>query len=100
LRILSRVMQPTTLDLLRRAGIRPGMAVLEVACGGGDLAFDLAGMVSPGGRVVATDIDKIKLELAGHEADERQLRISNSALRTLQRMCPNGNSILCTPGSS
>jgi ubiquinone/menaquinone biosynthesis C-methylase UbiE len=45
LRILSRVMRPTTLDLLRRVGIRPGMACLEIGCGGGDLAFDMARMV-------------------------------------------------------
>jgi SAM-dependent methyltransferase len=73
LRILSRVMQPTTFGLLKRVGIRPGMACLEVGCGGGDVAFDLARMVSPGGRVVATDIDQIKLELARSEAEAQQL---------------------------
>ncbi len=73
LRILSRVMRPTTLDLLRRAGIRPGMACLEIGCGGGDLAFDMARMVGPAGRVVGTDIDEKKLELASQEAEEQQL---------------------------
>jgi SAM-dependent methyltransferase len=73
LRILSRVMQPTTLGLLKRVGIGPGMACLEVGCGSGDVAFDLARMVSPGGRVVATDIDQIKLELARSEAEAQQL---------------------------
>jgi ubiquinone/menaquinone biosynthesis C-methylase UbiE len=66
-------MQPTTLSLLGRAGIRPGMACLEVACGGGDVAFDLARMVSPGGRVVATDIDEAKLGAARREAEALQL---------------------------
>lgn len=73
LRILSRLMRPTSLALLQRAGIRPGMACLEVGCGGGDLAFDLAKMVGPAGRVVATDIDKIKLELARAEAEAQQI---------------------------
>jgi SAM-dependent methyltransferase len=73
LRIVSRIMQPTTLALLRRAGIQPGMACLEVGCGGGDVAFDLARMVGPEGRVVATDIDETKLELARGEAREHQL---------------------------
>ena len=63
LRVLSRVMRPTTLSLLDRAGIRPGMECLEVGCGSGDLAFDLSQMVGAGGRVVATDIDEIKLRL-------------------------------------
>jgi SAM-dependent methyltransferase len=49
------------------------MACLEVGCGGGDLAFDMARMVGPAGRVVATDIDRKKLELARAEAAEQQL---------------------------
>ncbi len=49
LRILSRVMRPSS---LQRAGIRPGMACLEIGCGGGDLAFDMARMTGPSGTVV------------------------------------------------
>src|SRR5207249_4260271 len=73
LRVLSRVMRPTTLSLLDRAGIRHGMECLEVGCGSGDLAVDLARMVGAGGRVVATDIDEIKLRLARQEAEQQQL---------------------------
>ena len=73
LRILARVMRPTTLDLLRRAGIQPGMTCLEVGCGGGDLACDMAQMVGPAGKIVATDIDEKKLEIAGREAQAQQL---------------------------
>jgi SAM-dependent methyltransferase len=74
LRILSRVMRPTTLDLLRRAGIQPGMACLEVGCGGGDLAFDMAQLVGPAGRIIATDIDEKKLEIATQDAAGQQLK--------------------------
>jgi 2-polyprenyl-3-methyl-5-hydroxy-6-metoxy-1,4-benzoquinol methylase len=42
LRILSRVIWPTTLALLQRAGIRSGMACLDIGCGIGDLSFDMA----------------------------------------------------------
>ncbi len=73
LRILSRIMQASTLGLLERAGIRPGMVCLEVACGSADLAFDIARLVTPDGRVVATDIDRTKLELATIEAEVGQL---------------------------
>jgi len=73
LRILARVMRPTTLDLLRRAGIQPGMTCLEVGCGGGDLACDMAQMVGPAGRIVATDIDEKKLEIAAQETRVQQL---------------------------
>ena len=47
-----------------RAGIKEEMAYLGIACGGGDVAFDMARMVGPLGRVVGTDIDETELELA------------------------------------
>ena len=71
LRVLSRVMQPTTLALFQRAGVRPGMECLDVGCGGGDIAFDLARIVSPGGRIVGLDIDEVKLQLARRESRAR-----------------------------
>jgi 2-polyprenyl-3-methyl-5-hydroxy-6-metoxy-1,4-benzoquinol methylase len=52
LRVLARVMRPTTLNLFDRVGIRPGMACLDVGCGGGDVTFELADLVGPKGRVV------------------------------------------------
>jgi ubiquinone/menaquinone biosynthesis C-methylase UbiE len=67
LRILARVMQPSTHALLKRAGIREGMPCLEIGCGGGDLAFDMARIVGPSGRVVGTDIDQEKLAIARAE---------------------------------
>ena len=73
LRILSRVMRPTSLDLLQRAGLKPGMNVLEIGCGGGDLAFDIARIIGPSGRVLGTDIDQTKLDLAAREATEQGL---------------------------
>jgi ubiquinone/menaquinone biosynthesis C-methylase UbiE len=71
LRILSRVMQPNTIAFLTRAGARPGMSCWEVGCGGGDVACDLAGMVGPQGKVIATDIDKPQLDIASGEAKAR-----------------------------
>jgi ubiquinone/menaquinone biosynthesis C-methylase UbiE len=73
LRILSRVMQHTTDACLVRAGIKEKMACLEIGCGGGDVAFDMARMVGPLGRVVGTDIDETALELGRHEASGLQL---------------------------
>jgi ubiquinone/menaquinone biosynthesis C-methylase UbiE len=73
LRILSRVMQPTSCELLRRVGAGPGMTCLEVGCGSGDLAFDLAAMVGPTGRVVCTEIDRVKVDLSQNEAKNRKI---------------------------
>src|ERR1700735_1303489 len=63
LRILSRIMRPTSLALLQRAGIRPGMACLEIGCGGGDLAFDMARLTGASGTVVGMDFDQKELDL-------------------------------------
>jgi SAM-dependent methyltransferase len=87
LRLLSRVMRATTSGLLDRVGIRPGMECLEVGCGSGDVAFDLARRVGPQGRVVATDIDQIKLELASREAGVQ--RLSNIEFRLSDIMQDN-----------
>jgi SAM-dependent methyltransferase len=73
LQVLSRLMQPATLALLQRAGVQPGMVCLDVGCGSGDVAFDLAGIVGATGRVLGTDLDEKKIELARNEAEARHL---------------------------
>ena len=60
--LLQRVLQPTTLSLFDRIGIRPGMACADLGCGTGDVAFTLAQLVGSDGRVVGIDIDKARLE--------------------------------------
>ena len=79
LRMLARVMQPTTLALLERTGVETGMACLDVGCGGGDGSFELARRVGPRGRVVGIDMDATKIELARQEA--AQLGLTNVAFR-------------------
>jgi 2-polyprenyl-3-methyl-5-hydroxy-6-metoxy-1,4-benzoquinol methylase len=79
LRILSRVMRPTSLNLLRRAGLRSSISCLEIGCGGGDLAFDMARAVGTEGRIVGTDIDEKKLEIAAQEA--KKLGLANIEFR-------------------
>src|SRR5262249_10791451 len=59
LRLLARVMWPTTRELFERVGVRPGMRCLDVGCGGGDLSLDLARLVGPRGSVVGIDLDAV-----------------------------------------
>jgi ubiquinone/menaquinone biosynthesis C-methylase UbiE len=91
LRILSRVMRPTSLALLQRAGLQAGMKVLEIGCGGGDLAFDIARIVAPSGRVRGTDIDQTKLDLATREAAELNLANIEFQLGNITESAPAGN---------
>ncbi len=42
--------------LLERAGVQPGMSVLDVGCGPGRIAIPAARLVGPEGRVVALDL--------------------------------------------
>lgn len=75
LRVLGRVMRPTTLLLLERAGVAAGMRCLDVGCGGGDVTFDLASLVGLTGTAVGIDIDATKVELA--RADAAQVAVAN-----------------------
>jgi len=54
-----------------RAEVGPGDAVLDVCCGTGDLAFELAGRVAPGGHVVGCDFSEQMLDLAREKAAGR-----------------------------
>lgn len=54
-----------------RADVKPGDAILDVCCGTGDLAFELARRVAPGGHVVGCDFSEQMLDLAREKAADR-----------------------------
>jgi demethylmenaquinone methyltransferase/2-methoxy-6-polyprenyl-1,4-benzoquinol methylase len=54
-----------------RAELEPGEAALDVCCGTGDLAFELAGRVGREGRVIGSDFSERMLDLARDKAAER-----------------------------
>ncbi len=67
LRLLARVMWPTTRVLLERVQVGRSSRCLDVGCGGGDVTTALA-RLAPDGFVVGTDIDTTKLDVARKEA--------------------------------
>ncbi len=52
--------------------VRSGMAVLDVGCGVGSIALDLAPAVAPG-HIVGIDADSGQIEVARRSADERAI---------------------------
>jgi ubiquinone/menaquinone biosynthesis C-methylase UbiE len=66
----ARVMGEATSAFLSRLGLRPGWACLDVGCGGGQVALELARAVGPSGRVVGIDIDEQALAIARQSARE------------------------------
>lgn len=68
---------PATEQSFQKAGIRPGMTVLDVGCGAGDLALIAARMVGPKGKVIAIDRAPEALALAEYRAQTE--RLSNIA---------------------
>jgi ubiquinone/menaquinone biosynthesis C-methylase UbiE len=64
-----RLLRPMTERLLRGAGIGPGMRVLDLGTGAGDVALLAAGLVGPTGSVTGIDRDARSVALAGHRAE-------------------------------
>src|SRR4029079_4270425 len=62
LRILHNVYGPGARQLLLRAGIRPGMRVVDLGCGTGMTTQLLAELVGPNGEVVGVDYSRAQVE--------------------------------------
>jgi demethylmenaquinone methyltransferase/2-methoxy-6-polyprenyl-1,4-benzoquinol methylase len=64
---------------VERAALAPGDTALDVCCGTGDLAVELAGAVGPSGRVDACDFSERMLELAREKQAELRAEGSGRA---------------------
>jgi ubiquinone/menaquinone biosynthesis C-methylase UbiE len=67
------IINPITGQLLRRAGILPGMRVLDIGCGVGEVSVLAARLVGPHGRVTGLDIDESSLASAREKAQQELL---------------------------
>jgi SAM-dependent methyltransferase len=74
LRVQARLVDPITRRFLLEAGIAPGMRVLDVGSGVGDVAFLVADIVGETGAVVGTDRSAAALAVARGRAEEGSLR--------------------------
>ena len=73
LSIQARLVDPITKRIFAEAGIAPGMRVLDVGSGAGDVAFIAAALVGESGSVVGTDRSGAALALARRRGEERSL---------------------------
>jgi cyclopropane fatty-acyl-phospholipid synthase-like methyltransferase len=64
---------PATRMIFAKAGIQPGMRVLDLGCGPGDVAFVAADLVGPDGHVVGVDRSPGALAHARLRAEQRGL---------------------------
>lgn len=88
LRLLSDVMGTRTRALLGEVQFPPGSICLDVGCGGGDVTFDLSRITGPTGRVLAVDIDEVKLEIARKEASQQGISNATFELHDLNSWEP------------
>lgn len=79
------VIEPITRRLLRDAGLCREMRVLDVGCGTGDVSMLAAEIVGPGGTVVAIDVSKNAIAVAGERsraAGHDNIEFRESAVET------------------
>src|SRR4030095_7959316 len=67
LRVQARLIDPITLRFMREGGVGPGMRVLDVGSGAGDVAFLAAELVGDAGEVVGVDRAATALAVARHQ---------------------------------
>src|SRR4051794_6783760 len=68
-----RLYNDLTEHALRLAGLQPGMRVLDVGCGPGDVSFAAADLVGPTGNVLGVAAASDIVEVARRRAAERGL---------------------------
>jgi ubiquinone/menaquinone biosynthesis C-methylase UbiE len=83
-------MATATRMIFAQAGIRPGMRVLDLGCGAGDVSFVAADLVGPGGSVVGVDRSPGALARARLRARQRGLAQVRFVEGDLQDPAPGG----------
>ncbi len=87
LQVLNQLYGPGTERLLWQAGLKPGMRVVDIGCGSGNIACWLARQVGAGGSVVGIDVSPAQIEQA-------QLQAQTAGLNNITFAVGNA----CNPG--
>jgi SAM-dependent methyltransferase len=89
LRVLARVMWPTTDALFTRVGIERTARCLDVGCGGGDVTVALARRARDG-TAIGIDVDETKIDLARAEAAHAGVDNVEFRLQDVMDSAPDG----------
>jgi ubiquinone/menaquinone biosynthesis C-methylase UbiE len=66
------ILRPITIRLLKEAGIKPGMRILDVGCGAGDVAMLAAELAGESGSVLGIDRSEAAIQAARARAASRK----------------------------
>jgi ubiquinone/menaquinone biosynthesis C-methylase UbiE len=85
------ILRPITERLLRDIGLRPGMRVLDLGCGAGDVSMLAAELVGPSGVVIGVDRNPEVLSVArerSREAKLKQVEFKETSVELLSDLIP------------
>jgi SAM-dependent methyltransferase len=88
--LLAAVFSPSTRALLDAVGLASGARCIDVGCGGGHIAIELARRVGPAGRVVGIDVDAALLEVARNEAAGQRLDHVSFRIAAVEDLAESG----------
>lgn len=93
--LLAAVFAPSTRALLDAVGLASGARCIDVGCGGGHVAIELARRVGPAGRVVGIDVDAALLEVARTEAAAQGLENVSFRVSAVEDLAESGFDLAC-----
>lgn len=85
----SRYLGELTEDILHKAGLEPGMSVLDVGCGAGDVSFLAAKLVGRAGSVIGIDRSSEAVALARQRAEDVGFQNLKFEQADLEQFSPN-----------
>ena len=85
-----RVLAPATRTLLKTAGVGPGMRVLDLGSGVGDVAFVAAQLVGPTGEVIGIDQSAEAVARANLRAQEQGFGHVRFVVGDIHQAAPDG----------
>jgi ubiquinone/menaquinone biosynthesis C-methylase UbiE len=88
----AEIFRPLTERMLRNAGIRAGMRVLDIGCGAGDVSFLVSALVGPEGSVTGVDVDGDAIGVA--EQRRAAQGITNISFRHADARSPDSGPVV------